>query len=346
VYADDKHNIAYFQGNFIPRRNPGVDYSKPVDGSDPSTDWKGLHEVKETITLLNPANGWIQNCNSTPFTSALEFSPKKEDYPYYMAPEPENFRGVHAVRVLTGRSDYTLDKLIEIAYDPHLPAFEKLIPGLIQAYDKHSNTNSQLKGAMDTLRHWDMKVDLNSVGMTLAHYYITQYLKDGNYPEGMSFIDRVNYFGTNSPPEERLKIFEVTLNTLKEDFGSWSIPWGEVNRFQRLTGDIQQTFDDSKPSLPVPMASGNWGALASFGSRGVTGTKKIYGTYGNSFVAVVSFGEKVKAKSLLAGGQSGDPASPHFFDQGQRYANGQFKDVAFYREDVERRAERTYHPGE
>jgi len=93
------------------------------------------------------------------------------------------------------------------------------------------------------------------------------------------------------------------------------------------------------------MASSYWGSLAAFGARGKQETRRIYGTRGNSFVAVVEFGDKVKAKSLLAGGQSGDPDSPHFDDQAQRYVDGEFKDVAYYREDVERRALRRYHPG-
>ncbi|MFT6992111.1 MAG: acyl-homoserine lactone acylase PvdQ, partial [Paraglaciecola sp.] len=124
VYADADGNIAYYHGNFIPKRDPSFDYSKPVSGSNKNTDWNGLHTVDETISILNPANGWIQNANSTPFTAAGEFSPKAEDYPTYMAPDPENFRGIHAVQVLTGQSDFTLDKLIEVAYDPYLPGFK------------------------------------------------------------------------------------------------------------------------------------------------------------------------------------------------------------------------------
>ena len=93
------------------------------------------------------------------------------------------------------------------------------------------------------------------------------------------------------------------------------------------------------------LASGRWGALASYGARRGKDTKKIYGTGGNSFVAVVEFGEKVKAKSMLVGGQNSDPNSPHFYDQAQRYADVQFKDVAYYKEDVIMRASRTYRPG-
>ena len=346
VYADSSGNIAYYHGNFVPRRDPQFDYSNPVDGSNPATDWQGLHTVDETISILNPENGWLQNCNSTPFTAAAEFSPKREDYPVYMAPDAESFRGIHAVRVLTGISDMTIDKLIDIAYDPYLPGFEQLIPGLIAAFDESGEAYAELAPAIEVLRDWDFTVSVNSVAMSLAHFYAIRYQKDGANPQNLSGMDQINFFGTDSPFEERLQIFAATVARLAADFGNWNTPWGAINRFQRITGDIEQPFDDDAPSLPVGMASGHWGALASFGAKSYNGSKRIYGTSGNSFVAVVEFGDKVKAKSMLAGGQSGDPESPHFYDQAQRYVDRQFKDVAYYKEDVEKRASRTYRPGE
>jgi acyl-homoserine lactone acylase PvdQ len=346
VYADSEGNIAYYHGNFVPRRDPQFDYSKPVDGSNPATDWQGLHPVDELVTLLNPENGWLQNCNSTPFTAAAEFSPKPEDYPVYMAPDPERFRAIHAVDVLTGISDMTLDKLIEIAYDPYLPGFEKLIPGLITAFDQSGENHPGLAASIDVLRQWDLKVSADSVAMSLAHFYATRYREEGANPQDLRGMELINYFGTQSPYEERLQLFSATVAGLTADFGRWDTPWGEINRFQRLSGDIKLAYDDTAASLPIGMASGRWGALASFGAKRYPGTKRIYGSSGNSFVAVVEFGDKVKAKSLLAGGQSGDPASPHFDDQAQPYADSAFKDVAYYKEDVVKRAKETYHPGE
>ncbi len=346
VYADSEGNIAYYHGNFVPRRDTRFDYSKPVDGSNPATDWQGLHTVDEIVTVLNPENGWLQNCNSTPFTAAGQFSPKREDYPVYMAPDAESFRGIHAVKVLTGQSDLTLDKLIELAYDPYLPGFEQLIPGLITAFDESGEVFAKLAPAIDVLRDWNFKVSADSVAMSLAHFYVTRYRSEGANPLNFKGMHQINYFGKASPHEERLQIFAATVASLTTDFGQWDTPWGEINRFQRLTGDIEHPFNDDAPSLPIAMASGRWGALASFGARSYPGTKRIYGSSGNSFVAVVEFGDKVKAKSLLAGGQSGDPASPHFDDQAQIYADGVFKDVAYYEEDVKGRAKKTYHPGE
>lgn len=346
VYADAEGNIGYFHGNFIPKRDTKFNYNQPVDGSNPKTDWQGLHDVEDHITLLNPENGWLQNCNSTPYTAAAEFSPKAEDYPNYMSLNRENFRGVHAIGLLSKGKNYTLDSVIDMAHDPNLPAFEALLPGLVKAYYKQDDKKLAYQEAIDVLNKWDYTTSKKSVAMTLAHYYGMTVLRYGKRPEPMSSMEFLNYFGNESPEEERIEIFENVINHLTKTFDTWNLPWGEVNRYQRLNSDISQKFDDNKPSIPVGFASGRWGALAAYGvSYTNPEAKKIYGTRGNSFVAVVEFGDKVKAKSMLAGGQSSDVNSPHFNDQAQRYVDKQFKDVPYYKEDVLKVAEETYNPG-
>ena len=175
VYADNEGNIAYYHGNFMPVRDQKFDWSRPVDGSNPATEWKGLHRVEEMIRIKNPVNGWIQNCNSTPFTACGENSPKKENFPAYMAPDAENPRGLHAVRVLQNRKDFTLEKLIEAAYDSYLIAFEDMIPALVKAYDQISLTDKSVKknlaGPIGLLRDWDLRFSLTSVPTSLAVYY-------------------------------------------------------------------------------------------------------------------------------------------------------------------------------
>ena len=351
VYADTDGTIAYYHGNFIPKRNLKFDYTKPVDGSNPETDWDGLHPLEDNILVLNPPNGWIQNCNSTPFTSAAEYSPKKEDYPEYMSSYPENFRGMHAIPLLQKADDLTLDSLIDLAYDTYLPGADLLITGLLDAATKAPVKTQEAKAAIELLKNWGFRVSESSVEMTLTQFYLNAYYRSGKIPtmsgnKRISLLGRFDYMSKTATPEERLEVFQTALDKLAEDFGSWETPWGEFNRYQRNDGEIFQEFDDSKPSLAVGMASGSWGALASYGTRFGKDTKRQYGTSGNSFVAVVEFGDKVKAKSILAGGQSGDPNSPHFDDQAQRYADGEFKEVAFYREDVEKRATKTYKPGD
>ncbi|WP_421763652.1 acylase [Ekhidna sp.] len=343
VFADSEGNIAYYHGNFIPIRDEQFDYTQPVDGSDPATDWQGLHPVAEAITVFNPSNGWIQNCNSTPFTSAAENSPKKENYPQYMYNAPENFRGVNAIRLLSGVNSIDLDGLISLGYNPYLPAFEKVIPGLVEAYDALGDES--LNEEIDLLRNWDFKTSIESKAMSLAHFYGMMLYRHGEIPANLKGIERFEYFGTDMPMGERIKIFQLAIDEMNERYSTSIIPWGEINRFQRISGAIDASFDDFAPSIPVGFTTAMWGHLAAFGMRGSHDVNKIYGTRGNSFVAAVEFGEKVRAKTILAGGQSSDPNSPHFNDQAQMYADGQFKDAAFYREDVDARAEETYQPG-
>lgn len=346
VYADQSGNIAYFHGNFVPKRNPVFDFSAPQKGSDPQTDWQGLHPIEELIFIKNPSVGWVQNCNSTPYTSAAEDSPRPENYAPYMATADENFRAIHAQQLLAQADKLDLDGLIQLGYDPYLPAMAALIPGLVQSLEALKETDPRFAEAASILGAWDFTTATTSVPMTLGHYYGTAVLQKGVNPlADSSQMDFLSYFGTQSPAQERVDLMKGVLDQLTQDFGDWRMPWGQVNRYQRLDGGIRQAFDDDAPSLAIGHASGIWGALAAYGARYFNNTKKIYGTRGNSFVAVVEFGPKVKAKSLLAGGQSSDPNSPHFRDQEEMYAQGKFKEVPFYREAVEANALRKYHPG-
>lgn len=349
VYADADGNIAYFHGNFIPRRDPQFDWTHPVDGSTPATEWHGLHEVKETITLFNPKNGWIQNTNNWPYTAAGPYSPKVKDYPAYMSVYPENPRGIHAVRVLENKKDFTIDSLIAAAYDTQLPAFEQLLPQLFEAYNALPDSDPQktaLAPQIAALRGWDMRYALESSATSLAIFWAQDLWTTYQPTAKAKEVQVLEYIHSAITPQQRLDALARAKDKLSADFGNWQTPWGEINRFQRLTGDIVQPFDDSKPSLPVAFASSNWGSLAAFGTTSKQKTKRIYGERGNSFVAAVEFGPRIKARSILAGGESGNPASPHFNDQAAMYARGEFKEVLFYKADVEKNLERRYHPGE
>lgn len=346
VFADAEGNIAYFHGNFMPRRDAQFDYSQPVDGSNPATDWQGVHEVEETVMVVNPPNGWIQNSNATPYTVSGEFSPNPANYPPYMAPDPENFRQLNSVELLSATSGLNINSLLDLAYDPTLKGFEQMIPGLVSAWDELETDWPDLEQPIEALRSWNFDVSVDSVAMTLAHFYGMNAAQQIQTPAGMTQLEQINWLGTDASAVDKLRVFSETLAQLSASFGTWNTPWGEVNRFQRITGDINHPYSDNAPSLPVGMASSRWGALASFGARAFPGTNRIYGNSGNSFVAVVEFGDRVEAISILAGGQHSDPASPHFDDQAQRYVDREFKTVAFYPEDVNARAQRRYHPGE
>ena len=355
VYADANGTIAYWHGNRIPKRDPSIDWTKPVDGSTSATEWKGLHAVDETVHIYNPENGWVQNCNSTPFTAAGIYSPKPADYPKYMAPDPENFRGLNAVRVLNSEKAYTIDKVIKAGYDNYLTAFEVLIPSLVASFEKNvkptDSIYAYLVGPIAILKNWDFRCNENSIATTLAvewgqrilpAMFRTKMIDD----EEDGVVEKSKRFAETATPEILLPPLLTTIKDLEKKFGRWQLPWGEINRFQRISNAIDNKFDDSQPSIPVGFVSSTWGMLPSYTSRPYPGTVKRYGMNGNSFICAVEFGKKIKAKSLLAGGESGDPKSPHFFDQSVMYSKGQFKDVLFYKEDVLKHVEKTYHPGE
>jgi acyl-homoserine-lactone acylase len=349
VYADADGTIAYFHGNFIPRRNPKFDFSKPVDGSDPATEWLGKSDLKDTIIIVNPSSGWVQNTNSWPFQAAGSASPKPEAFPSYMWSTGENPRDVHAVELLSNIHDVSLDSLIATGYDSRLTGFDLLLPHLLAAFDRlpaDDTRRASLAPAVDALRRWDHRTSASSVATAVAVFW-GQALINAKGPEAVADSEPVYNFHLDQLSDEvMIGALSDALARLQHDFGTWQTPWGEINRYQRLSGDIVQPFDDSKPSLPVGMAPGTWGALADFSAWEPQATKRIYGSGGNSFVAAVEFGPKVKAKAIAVGGESGDPASPHFTDQAPRYIRGEFRDVLFYPEDVSAQVERRYHPGD
>ena len=355
IFADAKGNTAYWHGNFMPKRDPKFDWSQPVDGSNPATEWKGFHAVSELVQVHNPASGFIQNCNSTPFTvSGPGSSPARAKYPAYMAPDAENYRGLNAARVLSGKAVFTLDTLIAAANDPHLTAFDDMLPPLLAAYQPTSverATNPTPAEAIELLRAWDHNYSKTSVAQTVAIYWAERLLAKARarVPAAQPQADYIGFTRfalANTSPTEKLAALTETLDDLTRDFGTWKMAWGDVNRFQRLTGRIDEKYDDQQPSTPVAFTSSAWGSLASFGARAYPGTKKRYGNVGNSFVAVVEFGPRIVARSVVTGGQSSRPGTPHFTDQADLYCNGQFKAVRFYPEDVKAHAEKTYHPGE
>jgi len=348
VFADKDGNIAYWHGNYMPIRDSTLNWSKPQDGSISATEYKGLHEVDETVHVYNPKEGWIQNCNSTPFTSAGKDSPKKEAYPAYMAPDGENFRGLNAVKLLNKAENLDLEKLIALGYDNYLTAFEILIPGLIKA--GKNNKDEETAEVLAILAKWDYRVNAGSVEATIAIEWAQRlsaairkvYVDQGESDQ----IQNTKKFIETASESQLMEPLAEVIKKLKNDHGSWQVAWGEINRFQRISNKIDSEFDDSAFSFPVGNASALWGCLPSFNSRYSGNSIKRYGYSGNSFVCAVEFGDKIKAKSLLAGGNSGNLLSKNFNDQAEMYAAGQFKEVLFYPEDLKKFITKVYRPGE
>ncbi len=347
LFADSKGETAFLMPQFMPLRDNRFDYRKPVDGSDPATDWHGLHTIASLPNVINPKVGWTHNTNDWPWDAAGPDSPKAADYPRYMDQVGHNPRGAHADLVLMGKSGWTADSLRDAAFDSYLPAFGMLIPGLVKAWEALPESDprrAQLAAPIALLKGWDCRWSATSTATSLAVFWGDQLWHEvGSFAQA----ERMNvpdYIATKVSSEDKLKALDAAVERLTQDFGGWQVPWQQINRFQRLNDPIKPHFDDARPSAPVPFTSAQWGSLASFGAKPWPGTKRYYGTSGNSFVAVVEFGPRVSAKAVMAGGQSGDPASPHFADQIQRYAAGDLRKVYFYPEDLKGHIEKSYNP--
>ncbi len=351
VYADAGGNIAYWHGNFMPKRNdPTIDYTRPVDGSVKSTDWNGVHKLEEIVQSINPQNGWLQNCNATPFTVAGKFSPVANSYPAYMAPDGENPRGTNAVRLLEGINKISLDDLIKIGYNKHLAAFDILLPSFIEFSNQVALTDQQKK-AIQYLANWNHDADTNSIAQTIAISWATELGKSipaaETEEEGTQLTkkyERISQINNNA----KLKALDNILNQLSKIHGSWEIPWGKINKYQRV--QLGGYFNEAAWSISVGQASSKWGQLPAFESRSMpssssTATKSRFGYSGNSFVAAVSFGKKLEAKTIITGGQSFDATNKHFTDQAQMYIDGNFKNIYFYKEDVLAHKVTSYKPG-
>ncbi len=348
IFAGADGDIAYFHGNFIPRRDNSFDFTKPVDGSNPSTEWHGLLSIDETPHLLNPKSGWLYNSNNAPWSASGPSSPKKEDFPAYVDQGGESARGLHAVRVLQNKMDFTPATLIAAAYDSYLTWFDKPLPALIKAWDAASAGNplkAKLADQIELLRAWDQRWSITSVPTSLAVFWAEDLLRRFRADARTARMTVEDYAASRVSPELLLQSLAAASDKLVADCGTWKTPWGDINRFQRINDDIAPSFNDAGPSIPVGFTSSQWGSLASFGARAYPGTKKWYGTSGNSFVAVVEFGETVHARAVTAGGESGDPASRHFNDQARRYSIGDLREVYYYRAQLKGHTEREYHPG-
>jgi acyl-homoserine lactone acylase PvdQ len=289
VYADADGHIAYFQGNFIPRRDTRFDFTKPVDGSNPATDWQGLLTVEESPHLLDPASGYLFNVNDSPWHGAGESSLRKQDYPAYVETGGESARTLHAMRLLQGKKDFTLDSLMVAAYDSYLPWFIKPVAALTRAWANlpaDSAIKATLAPQIAVLQGWDLRWGVNSVATSLAVFWGQEIAKAAGARGHHATTNEGDFAAPSVPADVALKALITASDKLTADFGTWRTPWGEINRFQRLNGDIVQRFDDAKPSTPVGFTYSGWGSLASFAARPytaeetgrATGTKKWYGT--------------------------------------------------------------------
>jgi acyl-homoserine-lactone acylase len=331
ILAAADGTIAYLHPQFVPVRDARFDYTRPVDGSDPATAWRGLHRLNELPQAVRPASGWVMNTNNAPWGAAGADSPRAAAFPAYMDQFGENPRGIHATALLNGSRKFSAMALRDLAFDPFLPFFDQQIPAVRRAWDAlpaGAPLRARLAAPVAMLSGWDRRWGLESQPMSLAAYWgEALWRREGPKAEA-AHRTIFDWLANATADADRLAALDDAVAAMTAEHGGWRVAWGRINRFQRLGGAIRPHFDDRRPSVPVPFTTGNFGSLAAFSVERQPGQRCFYGTSGNSFVALVEFApDGPHAWTVSAGGQSGDPASPHFDDQANRYASGTLRPV-------------------
>lgn len=341
--ADNGGHIFYVYNAAIPKRGPRYDWSQPVDGSDPGTEWKGYYPFSALPQLTDPASGWMQNCNTSPFLLTSEGNPNPNDYPKYMVREgrvpgldAQNPRGRASERVLTARSKFTFEEWAEAAFDTHVITADETLPRWLAMVNPDLITGesvSWVREAIPLLRSWDHVSRVESVPMAI---YTLWHQAMRKRPE---------------TAQDLTETLQQSLSQLARKFGNWRTAYGELNRLVRSTKPAKPpfgnpNFDDNEPSEPIAAVNGNDGAVFTLGTAPGIQDRRRYGVHGSTYISVVEFGPKTRALSVMTFGESGDPASRHFVDQEPLYTKGQFKRSWFTLEEVRANAESVYHPGQ
>jgi len=327
MVADQDGNIYYQRTGRVPIRDLRFDWNKPVPGNTSETEWQGIHPTADLVQLLNPEIGFMQNCNISPGTMLPTSPMVNAKYRSYIYNDPDgrdNPRGKRANALLGAEIHMTFERAQEIGTDTGIPEVELWQSALKKALAAHQSQFVDIADAAEMIISWNGHLDKESEKATLFRAWRIATSKKENLKRTASLSAL-----TTEDEVALLEAIREGQQNLISLFGSYKVPWGSTVILKR--GD--KTF---------PLSGGSFDNIFS-SLRSVWGTDKkgvTTGSGGQSGPMVVSLTKPVQSVSVLPWGQSDDPESPHYFDQGEKlFSQGKFKDTWFEWEELKEHVE-------
>ena len=351
VYADRDGTTFYGYNGAVPIRKEGFNWKGTVDGSNPETEWNGYHTLEQLPQVLNPKCGYVQSCNSSPFVTTELENPNQSDFPNYMVREVgvDRRRAKRSRQLLGKARSLTFEDFQKLTFDAHLywhmTELENWKKEFAELKASAPDKAEKVKPYLDHLIHWDGNTDVDSTGAALCiHWY------EELYGSGQAENLKPQYRNDSAA---RLMALVQTGETLQKNHGNWKVPWGKIHRHARVSiaADTLAAGVTMMPwmkSIPVPGAPGPMGVVFTiYSSPSIPVVRpQRFALVGGCYMSAVEFGDKVRAKSLVPYGTSGDPRSPNFQNQSKLLSERRYKNAYFYPEDVLAAAKKSYHPGE
>ena len=319
--ADIHGNIYYQRTGRVPVRPEGYDYSYPVPGNTSKTEWRGLHPTSDLVQILNPAAGYMQNCNISPGTMVHEGAPRADDYPKYIfndRPDRSNPRGRRAVALLKRVKKADVELAMQIAFDTtldgtHIEPWQAALKRAFQRFGR--GKYADLQEAVDLITGWNHSVSQDNEAAALYFEWERQ-VRALNGPR----FTAVNH-GQLSRKQQRILLdgLAKAVQEMEKSHGSIRVAWGKITRLRRGEKD-----------LPL---GGSGSTLRSIWAR-----KEKDGTFvafgGQSCPMIVHLTEPIESYSVLPYGVSDDPASPHSIDQMGLFSMRRMKPTWFNRDEL------------